>query len=87
LKRRLGRDHVTVPQLPMMIEDAHICPLPQAVLDKRVKKKKKKTFDSLGLSPMEVTWEDQDSVKKKVSKLFPLRTREIFRKLCFDALD
>jgi len=26
----------------MMIEDAHICPLPQAVLDKRVKKKKKK---------------------------------------------
>lgn len=71
LKRRLGGDHVVLPQLPELIEDDHMSPMPQAVLETRVRNKKKELLIHWqGLSPVEATWEEQESVRMKFPNFF-----------------
>jgi hypothetical protein len=72
LKRKLGGDQIVLPQLPEMIEEGHMFPKPQAVLGKRVKKKKKieLLIHWQGLSTMESTWEDYDSIHMRFPDFF-----------------
>ena len=48
LKRKLGGDHIVLPQLFEMIEEGHMFPKPQAILEKRVKNKNKLSYSSIG---------------------------------------
>jgi hypothetical protein len=67
----LEGNQISLSQLPEVNEDAHISPIPQAVLEKRVKNKKGECqVHWQGLSPAEATWEDMASIQEKFPSFF-----------------
>ncbi|KAJ4718791.1 Ty3/gypsy retrotransposon protein [Melia azedarach] len=66
MKKKVGEEQVQT-QLPLMdVADEKLIPTPQAVLDRRVRKRKHEVLIHWhGLSPAEATWEDKDFIKNQ----------------------
>ncbi|KAK0582926.1 hypothetical protein LWI29_031198 [Acer saccharum] len=71
LKKKIGGDQVVQDQLPEInLEDNHMIPIPQALLDRRIHKGKTEVLIHwMGLSPAEATWEDRDKLKSQFPNL------------------
>lgn len=71
LKRKVGGEKVVLPQLPEMDEDYRMSPKPQALLETRKRNKKTELLIHWhGLSPVEATWEDQESIRSRFPDFF-----------------
>ncbi|KAL2470813.1 Chromo domain-containing protein [Abeliophyllum distichum] len=64
-KKKISEQVLVQSKLPV-VKDDDLCPRPQAVLDKRVHKKKMQILVHWqGLSPAELTWEDLAAMKEQ----------------------
>jgi len=79
LKRYLGSKQVACQHLPEALDDGRLTPTPQAVLETRIRHKKPELLIHWqGLSPAEVTWEEEDMIKAQFPEFF-LGDKEIVR--------
>ncbi|KAJ8640178.1 hypothetical protein MRB53_016872 [Persea americana] len=71
LKRRVGQQIQVQTALPnVREEDGMVVPLPQTVLERRIKKKKAELLIHLqGLTPAEATWEVEEDMKNRYPDL------------------